>query len=118
MGAILQTAKVLLCLATAALPLVEKHWLRVLPVSARVRDVVLPAAILAAVAAAAAGVATARQTTESLGVGWASLVVFLATTMALYGALDLMPRAASGLYVLFFASFTLSVSSFLSGRRV
>ena len=112
----LQFVKILLSLATAALPWVEAEWLPVLPVAARLRDTVLPVAILAAIAAVAAGVATARHTTEGLSVGWFALIVFLATAVAMYGALDLMPRAASGLYVVFFASFTLSVSSFLSSH--
>ena len=115
----LQLGKVLLSLTTVALPYVEMRWLPVLPVMGRLRDTVLPVAILAAIAAVAAGVATARHTTEGLSVGWFALIVFLGSAIAMYGALDLMPRAASGLYVVFFASFTLSVSSFLSshGRR-
>jgi hypothetical protein len=112
----LQTLKILLSLASAALPLAEKYWVTVSPVSSRIRDTVLPVAILASIAAVAAGVATARQTTQGLEVGWLSLVVFLATTFVLYGLLDFMPRATSGLYVLFFASFALSMSSFLSAR--
>lgn len=114
----LQLVKVLLSLSTAALPYVERRWLPVLPVTGRLRDTVLPVAMLAAVAAVAAGVATARHTTEGLAVGWFALIVFLGSAMAMYGALDLLPRSASGLYVIFFASFTLSVSSFLfAGSR-
>lgn len=109
-----QIAVVMVSLAAAAMPLAEKYWFRVLPISARVRDDVLPVAILASIAAIAAGVATARHTEEGLSVGWLSLAAFLATTIGLYAAIDLMPRAASGLYVIFFASFTLSVASFLS----
>jgi hypothetical protein len=112
----LQFAKVFVSLATAALPWVERRWLPVLPVTGRIRDTVLPVAILAAVGAVAAGVATARHTSEGLSVGWFGLIVFLGTAIGMYGALDLMPRAASGLYVVFFASFTLSVSSFLSSH--
>jgi hypothetical protein len=96
--------------------MLEKYWMNVLPVSARIRDAALPVAILTSLAAVAAGVATARQTGEGLTVGWMSLVLFVVTTILLYGFMDLVPRAASGLYVLFFASFTLSVSSFLSSR--
>jgi hypothetical protein len=116
MGAIMQFVKILLSLSTAALPYVEDRWFTVLPVSGRVRDTVMPVAILAAIAAAAAGVATARHTTESLSVGWFGLIVFLGSAVAMYGALDLMPRGASGLYVIFFSAFTLSVSSFLFTR--
>jgi len=112
----MQTAKVFLSLLSASLPLVEKYWINVLPVSARVRDGVLPVAILASLAAVAAGVSTARQTDAGLTVGWMSLLVFLVTTILLYGFMDFVPRATSGLYVLFFATFTLSVSSFLSSR--
>ena len=112
----LQAGKVLLSLATAALPWIEARWLPVLPVSGRLRETVLPVAILAAVAAVAAGVATARHTAEGLSVGWFALIVFVASAIGMYGALDLMPRAASGLYVVFFAAFTLSVSSFLSSQ--
>src|SRR5262245_58398435 len=111
-----QAAKVFLSLLSAALPLVEKRWMAVLPVGARVRDTVLPVAILASLAAVAAGVVTARQTGEGLTVGWMSLVLFLAIAILLYGFMDRMPRATSGLYILFFASFALSVSSFLSSR--
>jgi hypothetical protein len=109
-------AKGLLGLASAALPLVEQHYISVLPVSAGLRNGLLPVAILASIAAAAAGTTTAQQTTEGLTVGWISLMVFLFATIALYGVLDLVPRAGGGLYVVFFASFTLSVSSFLSSR--
>jgi len=112
----MQAAKVLLSLLSAALPLVEKYWMNVLPVSARIRDGVLPVTILASLAAVAAGVATARQTGEGLTVGWMSLLLFVVTTILLYGFMDFAPRATSGLYILFFASFTLSVSSFLSSR--
>lgn len=112
----MQVLKILLSVASAALPLVEQHWFAVLPVTDRLRGDVMPVAVLAAVAAAVAGTVTARQTTEGLSVGWVSLLVFLATAIGFYGALDYVPRAASGLYVVFFASFTLSVSSFLSSR--
>ena len=112
----IQAANVLLSLLSAGLPLVEKHWMAVLPVGTRVRDTVLPVAILASLAAVAAGVATARQTGEGLTVGWMSLGLFVVITILLYGFIDRMPRATSGLYILFFSSFTLSVSSFLSSR--
>jgi len=51
----MQAAKVLLSLLSAALPLVEKYWMNVLPVSARIRDGVLPVTILASLAARGSG---------------------------------------------------------------
>jgi hypothetical protein len=113
----MQAVNVLVSLLSAALPLVEKYWIDVLPISGRIRDGALPVAVLASLAAVAAGVATARHTGEGVTVGWMSLLLFLVTTIMLYGFMDFVPRAASGLYVLFFATFTLSVSSFLSSRR-
>jgi hypothetical protein len=49
-------------------------------------------------------------------VGWLSLFVFFVTTIALYGFMDFVPRVVGGLYVLFFATFALSMSSFLASR--
>lgn len=112
----IDAALVLVSLATAALPFVEKLYFTVLPVTARIRGSLMPVAILASVVAVFAGVATARQTGEGLTIGWVSLVLFLATTIALYSALDVAPRAASGLYIVFFASFSLAVTSFLSSH--
>ena len=45
----------------------------------------------------AAGVATARQTGEGLTVGWMSFLMFLVTTILLYGFMDFVPRVASGM---------------------
>ena len=116
MSILLEALRALISLSSAALPLVERYWLPVLPVARSTRESLLPVAILAAVAAAVAGTVTARQTNEGLSIGWFSLVVFLVTAVGFYTALDFMPRAASALYVVFFASFTLSVASFLSAR--
>ena len=116
LAALAQLIRILLSLATAVLPVAEKYWLTVLPVTGRTRDTLLPVAVLAAVAAAVAGTVTARQTNEGLAMGWFALVVFLASAIGFYTALDMMPRAASALYIVFFASFTLSVASFLSAR--
>jgi hypothetical protein len=113
---VLEAAGFLISLATAALPYVEKTWFTVLPVAGRVRSSVMPVAILACVAAVFAGVATARQTSEGLTTGWFALVVFLATAIGLYAGLEFAPRAASGLYIVFFASFSLSITSFLTSR--
>jgi hypothetical protein len=116
MKVLLQILKGAVGLSTAALPLAERYWFSVLPVSGRLRETLLPVAVLAAAGAAAAGLATARQTSEGLTIGWFSLVAFLATAIGFYVALDFYPRAASGLYIVFFVSFTLSVSSFLFSR--
>lgn len=118
MAALWQLIRVVISLATAALPLVERHWLAVLPVTVRTRETLLPVAVLASVAAAVAGTVTARQTAEGLSIGWFALLAFLLSAVAFYTALDVMPRAASALYVVFFASFTLSVASFLSARDI
>jgi len=114
----MQIAKIFLSLLSAALPLVERHWVSVLPVGAAVRNGLLPVAVITSLAAVVAGVATARQADagEGLTVGWISLCLFFVTTIVLYGFVDLIPRATSGLYVLFFATFALSMSSFLSSR--
>ena len=110
--------KVFLSLLSAALPVVERYWVSVLPVSANIRNGLLPVAVITSLAAVVAGIATARQglTGEGLTVGWISLGLFFVTTVLLYGFLDLIPRATSGLYLLFFGAFALSMSSFLSSR--
>ena len=109
---------VFLSLLSAALPIVERHWVSVLPVGTNIRNGLLPVAVLISLAAVVAGVATARQgqAGEGVTVGWISLFLFFVTTVALYGFADLIPRATSGLYLLFFAAFALSMSSFLSSR--
>lgn len=114
----MQIVKVLVSLLSAALPLVERYWVSVLPVGASIRNGLLPVAVLTSLAAVIAGVATARrgQAGEGLSVGWISLFIFFVTTIVLYGFVDLIPRATSGLYLLFFAAFALSMSSFLSSR--
>jgi len=106
----------LISLTTVALPYVEKSWLAVLPVTARIRGSLMPVAVLACVVAVLAGVATARQTAGGLAMGWFALCLFLATTIVLYGVVDFWPHATSGLYVVFFASFSLAIASFLTRR--
>ena len=103
-------------LFATTLPLVERAY-QVLPVSQRVRETALPAAMLATVLCVIAGFVTSRHSTQGLQVGWTSLVLFLAAVVALFGFIDLYPRAERGLYILSFALFGLSASSFLSLRR-
>lgn len=102
-------------LLATGLPLVERSY-EVLPVSQRVREDALPAAVLATVLCVIAGYATARHSTQGLQVGWTSLVLFLAVVVALFGFMDLIPRGDRGLYILCFALFGLSAASFLSIR--
>lgn len=102
-------------LLAAGLPLVERSY-EVLPVSQRVREDALPAAVLATVLCVIAGYATARHSTQGLQVGWTSLTLFLAVVVALFGFMDLIPRGDRGLYILCFALFGLSAASFLSIR--
>jgi len=102
-------------LLATGLPLVERSY-EVLPVSQRVREDALPAAVLATVLCVIAGYATARHSTQGLQVGWTSLTLFLAVVVALFGFMDLIPRGDRGLYILCFALFGLSAASFLSIR--
>jgi hypothetical protein len=44
-------------------------------------------------------------------------VLFLAVIVAMFGFMDLLPRADRALYILCFALFGLSAASFLSLRR-
>jgi hypothetical protein len=103
-------------LLATGLPLLERAY-QLLPVSQRVRDGALPAAMLATLLCVIAGYATTRNSTQGLQVGWTSLVLFLACVVALFGFVDLFPRAERGLYILCFALFGLSAASFLSLRR-
>ena len=100
-------------LLATGLPLLERAY-QVLPVSDRVRDSALPAAVLATLLCVIAGYATARHSTAGLPVGWTSLVLFLAVVVALFGFMDLIPRGDRGLYIICFALFGLSVASFLA----
>ncbi|MGH9255844.1 MAG: hypothetical protein ACRD3C_14885 [Vicinamibacterales bacterium] len=103
-------------LLATGLPWVERAY-QVLPVSQRVREDALPAAMLATLLCVIAGWATARYSAQGLQVGWTSLVLFLAAVVALFGFIDLFPRGERGLYILCFALFGLSAASFLSIRR-
>ena len=103
-------------LLATALPLVERSY-SILPVSQRVRADALVAAMLATLLCVIAGYATARHSFSGLQVGWMSLVLFLAAVVALFGFRDLIPRGDHALYILCFALFGLSASSFLSIRR-
>lgn len=102
-----------LALLATLLPPLERAY-QVLPVSQAVRDSALPAAVLATLLCVIAGYATARHSYNGLQVGWTSLVLFLAVVVALFGFMDLIPRGDRGLYIICFALFGLSVSSFLS----
>jgi len=103
-------------LLATGLPLVERSY-EVLPVSQRVREDALPAAVLATVLCVIAGYATARHSTQGLQVGWTSLTLFLAVVVALFGFMDLIPRGDRGLYILCFALFGFCAASFLSTRH-
>jgi hypothetical protein len=113
---IVEEIRAAVSLLAAGLPWVERAY-RVLPVSQRAREDALPAAALATILCVIAGYATTRHSTQGLNVGWTSLVLFLAAVVALFGFIDLFPRAERGLYILSFALFGLSAASFLSLRR-
>jgi len=108
--------KASLSLLATGLPLLERSY-QVLPVSQRVRADALGAAVLATLLCVIAGYATARHSFRGLDVGWMSLVLFLAAIVALFGFMDLIPRADGALYILCFALFGLSAASFLSIRH-
>ena len=103
-------------LLATGLPWVERTY-QVLPVTQRVREDALPAAMLATLLCVIAGYATARHSAQGMQVGWTSLVLFLAVLVAMFGFMDLVPRADRALYILCFALFGLSAASFLSLRR-
>jgi hypothetical protein len=103
-------------LLATGLPWLERTY-QVLPVTQRLRDDVLPAAVLATLLCVIAGYVTTRHSTQGMQVGWTSLVLFLAVLVAMFGFMDLLPRADRGLYILCFALFGLSAASFLSLRR-
>jgi hypothetical protein len=113
---IVENVRAAISLLATGVPLLERTY-QVLPVGQRVRDTALPAAMLAAVLCVIAGYVTARYSTQGLQVGWTSLVLFLAAVVALFGFIDLYPRAERSLYILCFALFALSAASFLSLRR-
>jgi hypothetical protein len=103
-------------LLATALPLLERSY-EVLPVSQRVRDTSLAAAMMATLLCVIAGYATTKYSSQGMQVGWTSLVLFLAVVVALFGFVDLFPRGERGLYILCFALFGLSAASFLSITR-
>jgi hypothetical protein len=113
---ILEHIRAATSLLATGLPLLERTY-QVLPVSQRVREDALPAAMLATLLCVIAGYATARYSSEGLHVGWTALVLFLAGVVTLFGFIDLFPRGERGVYILCFASFGLSAASFLSIRR-
>lgn len=113
---ILETIRASASLLATALPWLERTY-HVLPVTQRIRDDVLAAATLATLLCVIAGYTTARHSTQGMQVAWTSLVLFLAVTVAMFGFMDLLPRADRALYILCFALFGLSAASFLSLRR-
>jgi hypothetical protein len=102
-----------LALLSVYVPWLERQF-RVLPVADAVRDSAMPAAVLATVLCVVAGYATARHSYQGMQIGWTALMLFLAVMVAMFGFMDLIPRGERGLYILCFALFGLSVSSFLS----
>jgi hypothetical protein len=68
--------------------------LNILTAEQRVREDALSAAVLATLLCVIAGYATARYSVQGLQVGWTSLVLFLAVVVALFGFMDLLPRAS------------------------
>jgi len=113
---IIEQVSAAMSLLATALPWLERTY-QVLPVTQRIRDDVLPAAMLATLLCVIAGYATARHSMQGMQVGWISLVLFLAVIVAMFGFMDLLPRADRALYILCFALFGLSAASFLSLRR-
>ena len=113
---VLEQLRAATSLLATGLPLLERAY-QLLPVGQRVRDGALPAAMLATLLCVIAGYATTRNSTQGLQVGWTSLVLFLGCVVALFGFVDLFPRAERGLYILCFSLFGLSAASFLSLRR-
>ena len=113
---IIEQIRAAVSLLAIGLPWLERTY-QVLPVTQRIRDDVLPAAILATLLCVIAGYATARYSTQGMHVGWTALVLFLAVLVAMFAFMDLLPRADRALYILSFALFGLSVASFLSLRR-
>jgi hypothetical protein len=103
-------------LLAAGLPLLERSY-NLLPVSDRVRDAALPAAVLATLLCVIAGYATSRHSIRGLQVGWTSLILFLVVVVTLFVFADLVPRGDRGLYILCFALFGLSAASFLCLRQ-
>ena len=101
---------------TVLLPLIERSYL-LLPIAPAVREDALPGALLAALVCVVGGYATASYSDRGLDVGWTAMVLFLATLVAIVAFLDLIPRGERSLYIMAFAFFSLSVSSFLCLRR-
>jgi len=80
-------------LLATGLPWLERTY-QVLPVTQRVREDALSAAMLATLLCVIVGYATARYSAQGLQVGWTALVLFLAVLVALFGFMDdLLPRA-------------------------
>jgi hypothetical protein len=113
---VMEHARAAASLLAAALPLLERSY-QVLPVTQRIREDVLPAAMLATLLCIIAGYATSRHSLRGLQVGWTSLVLFMAVIVAMFGFMDLIPRGDRALYIDCFAFFGLSAASVLSIRQ-
>ncbi|MBM3801562.1 MAG: hypothetical protein FJW26_04525 [Acidimicrobiia bacterium] len=98
---------------TVLIPLLEK-WKAVLPVSSQVRQECLTIAVFACFLAAVAGYSTGRHTLNGLAVGWCFLLLFLLVLTVELAGVARIAWAERPLYVLIFAFFSLSTSSFLA----
>ena len=98
---------------TVLIPLLEK-WKTVLPVSPQVRHECLTIAVFACFLAAVAGYSTGRHTLNGLSVGWCFLLLFLAVLTVQLAGVARVAWTERPLYVLIFAFFSLSTSSFLA----
>jgi hypothetical protein len=105
-------------LLTALIPMLD-NWLTILPTNPQIRHQCLPIAICVCLLAVTAGFSTGRHTGSGLSVGWWFLVLFLVILSIQLATLPHLVWAERPLYVLLFAFFSLSASSFLaySARR-
>ena len=105
-------------LLTALIPMLD-NWLTILPTNPQIRHQCLPIAICVCLLAVTAGFSTGRHTGNGLSVGWWFLVLFLVILSLQLATLPHLVWAERPLYVLLFAFFSLSASSFLaySARR-
>ena len=114
----IELSKTGVSLLTALIPILD-DWLTILPATPQVRHQCLPIAICVCLLAVTAGFSTGRHTGNGLSVGWWFLVLFLVILSIQLVTLPHFVWAERPLYVLLFAFFSLSASSFLaySARR-
>jgi len=105
--------KALTSFLTVLVPLLEK-WQPVLPVPPQVRQQCLTIAVAVCFLAAVAGYSTGRHTVNGLSTGWCFLLLFLMVLTVELSDLQHIAFAQRPLYVLTFAFFSLSISSFLA----